>query len=58
MYDLLKYLVSGAALLTASASTALASVALGAALPIGGAGLLAIAAAGVVGGVWLARRKR
>ncbi len=57
MSNLLKYFVSAAALVAASASNAFATVALPVAVPAAG-GLLGLAIVGVVGGVWLARRKR
>ncbi len=56
MSNLLKYFVSAAALVAASASNAFAS-AVPVAAPAAG-GLLGLAIVGVVGGVWLARRKR
>ena len=59
MSNLLKYFVSAAALVAASASNAFATVTvpLPVAVPAAG-GLLGLAIVGVVGGVWLARRKR
>ena len=62
MSNLLKYFVSAAALVAASASNAFAIihniiVKLPPPVPAAG-GLLGLAIVGVVGGVWLARRKR
>ena len=63
-----RYIISAVAVLTASISGAVAGGAvplpvplsspLQAALPFAEGGLLGLAAAGVIGGVWLARRKR
>ena len=41
-----------------STTVALASVPQGSTAPIAEGGLLGLAAAGVIGGIWLARRKR
>ena len=60
MSNLLKYFVSAAALVAASASNAFAishNIVLPPVVPAAG-GLLGLAIVGVVGGVWLARRKR
>ncbi len=70
MLNNFKFVVSTIAVLTATMSSALASVPMGrplgarlgqemgSALPFADAGILGLAAAGVIGGVWLARRKR
>ena len=67
MFNASKYVVSTIAVLAASVSTAFAgvaplggplSVSLGAVMPFTDGGILGLAAAGVIGGVWLARRKR
>jgi hypothetical protein len=66
-----KYVVSTIAVLAASVSAAFAaatplgdplsgalSVTMGTVMPFADGGILGLAAAGVIGGVWLARRKR
>ena len=74
MSGIFKFVIASVAVLTAFASSAAfagsGTVALGAplgeqlgvilgtGLPFGDGGILGLAAAGVIGGVWLARRKR
>ena len=65
-----KYVISTIAVLAASMSPALAGVpmggpmgnglgaTMGTVMPFADAGILGLVAAGVIGGVWLARRKR
>ena len=60
MHNAFKIFVSTFAALAVSATSAFAGTlsALGGTVPIAEGGILGLVAAGVVGGIWLARRKR
>ncbi len=58
MRDFVKFAVCSGAFLTMSATAALAGGTVGVSAPIAEGGLLGLAAAGVIGGIWIARRKR
>ena len=58
MHRIFWTIVATAIALTTSTTTAFAVGPLGTSVPIVEGGLLGLVAAGVVGGVWIARRKR
>jgi len=62
MRNAMKCSLVSAVVMAASMSTAFAQIPLGTRLglpmPFGNGGILGLAALGVIGGVWLARRKR
>jgi len=58
MRNFLSFAVCTGAFYTVFTAAALASQPAGVSAPIAEGGLLGLAAAGVIGGIWLARRKR
>lgn len=57
MRNLIKLTICSVFVAAMPVASALASVAVGSVVPIAEGGLLGLAAAGIIGGIWLARRK-
>lgn len=65
MFNMFKYIMATIAAMSASVPSVMAAIPVGESVPIlgtdvpfAGSGILGLAAIGVIGGVWLARRKR